>query len=140
VDVGDERVAEIANGLVVLLGVGAKDRPEDGERLAGKIAALRIFDDAGRMQRALADVRGMVLAVPQFTLYADARHGRRPEFTAAASPEQGRRLFDGFCGVLRGAGVEVRQGRFGATMRVTIEADGPVTIALSTDGWAEGEL
>jgi D-tyrosyl-tRNA(Tyr) deacylase len=140
VDVGDERVAEIAIGLVVLLGVGAKDRPEDGERLAGKIAALRIFDDAGRMQRAVGDVRGAVLAVPQFTLYADARHGRRPEFTAAAPPDQGRRLFDAFCGVLRGAGIDVRQGRFGATMRVTIEADGPVTIALSTDGWAESEL
>ena len=140
VNVGDERVAEIKSGVVVLLGVGANDRPEDGERLAGKIASLRIFEEAGKMQRALADVGGFVLAVPQFTLYGDARHGRRPEFTAAARPELGKRLFDAFCGNLRGAGIEVRQGRFGATMQVSLEADGPVTLALSTDGWRESEL
>ena len=140
VNVGDERVAEIKSGIVVLLGVGANDRPEDGERLAGKIASLRIFEEAGKMQRALADVGGFVLAVPQFTLYGDARHGRRPEFTAAARPELGKRLFDAFCGALRGAGIEVRQGRFGATMQVSLEADGPVTLALSTDGWRESEL
>jgi D-tyrosyl-tRNA(Tyr) deacylase len=133
-------VAEIESGLVVLLGVGANDRPEDGERLAAKIAGLRIFEEAGKMQRALAEVGGMVLAVPQFTLYGDARHGRRPDFTSAAPPELGKRLFDGFCGALRGVGVEVRQGRFGAAMLVTIEADGPVTLALSTDGWSESEL
>ena len=140
VDVGDERVADIRSGVVVLLGVGAHDRPEDGERLAAKIAALRIFEEAGKMQQALADVGGVVLVVPQFTLYGDARHGRRPDFTAAAPPELGRRLFDAFCGALRGAGVEVRQGRFGAAMLVTIEADGPVTLALSTDGWRESEI
>ena len=141
VDVGDERLAEINAGVVVLLGVGANDRPEDGERLGAKVADLRIFDDErGRLQRALADVGGAVLAVPQFTLYADARRGRRPEFTAAAGPDKGRRLFDAFCGVLRGRGLDVRQGRFGATMRVTIDADGPVTIALSTDGWGESEV
>jgi D-tyrosyl-tRNA(Tyr) deacylase len=140
VDVAGERVADIKSGIVVLLGVGAKDRPEDGERLAAKIAALRIFEEAGKMQRALADVRGMVLAVPQFTLYGDARHGRRPEFTAAAPPELGKRLFEAFCGNLRGAGLEVRQGRFGAAMLVNIEADGPVTLAFSTDGWRESEL
>jgi D-tyrosyl-tRNA(Tyr) deacylase len=140
VDVDEERVAEIGAGLVVLLGVGANDRPEDGERLAAKIAGLRIFEEAGRMQRSLTDIGGMVLAVPQFTLYGDARHGRRPEFTAAAPPDVGRRLFEGFCGVMRGKGIEVRQGRFGAMMRVSIEADGPVTLALSTDGWRESEL
>ena len=141
VDVGDERLAEINAGLVVLLGVGANDRPEDGERLGAKVADLRIFDDErGRLQRGLADVGGAVLAVPQFTLYADARRGRRPEFTAAAGPDKGRRLFDAFCGVLRGRGLDVRQGRFGATMRVTIDADGPVTVALSTDGWGESEV
>jgi D-tyrosyl-tRNA(Tyr) deacylase len=133
-------VAEIKSGVVVLLGVGANDRPEDGERLAAKVAALRIFEEAGRMQRALADVGGAVLAVPQFTLYGDVRHGRRPDFTAAAPPELGKRLFEGFCGALRGNGVEVRQGRFGATMLVSLEADGPVTLALSTDGWRESEL
>ena len=139
-DVGEERVAEIKSGVVVLLGVGANDRPEDGERLAAKIAGLRIFEEAGRMQRAIGDVGGMALAVPQFTLYGDARHGRRPDFTAAAPPELGKRLFEAFCGALRGTGVEVRQGRFGATMLVSVEADGPVTLALSTDGWRESEL
>ena len=133
-------MAEIKSGVVVLLGVGLNDRPEDGERLAAKIAALRIFEEAGKMQRAVADVGGTVLAVPQFTLYGDARHGRRPDFTAAAPPELGKRLFDAFCGALRGTGVDVRQGRFGAAMLVSIEADGPVTLALSTDGWRESQL
>ncbi len=133
-------MAEIKTGVVVLLGVGVNDRPEDGERLAVKIAGLRIFEEGGRMQRALADVGGAVLAVPQFTLYGDARHGRRPDFTAAAPPDLGKRLFEGFCGALRGNGVEVRQGRFGAAMLVRLEADGPVTLTLSTDGWQESEL
>jgi D-aminoacyl-tRNA deacylase len=140
VDVGDERVAEIKSGVVVLLGVGANDRPEDGERLAAKVAALRIFEADGKMRLALADVGGAVLAVPQFTLYGDARHGRRPDFTAAAPPELGKRLFDAFCGVLRGNGLEVGQGRFGAGMTVALEADGPVTLVLSTDGWRESEI
>ena len=133
-------MAEINAGVVVLLGVGANDRPEDGERLAAKIAALRIFEEGGKMQRSLADVGGMALAVPQFTLYGDARHGRRPEFTSAAPPDVGKRLFDAFCGSLRGTGIQVRAGRFGAAMLVALEADGPVTIALSTDGWRESEL
>ena len=133
-------MAEIKSGVVVLLGVGVNDRPEDGERLAAKIAGLRIFEEAGRMQRALADMGGAVLAVPQFTLYGDARHGRRPDFTAAAPPDVGKRLFEGFCGALRGNGVEVRQGRFGAAMLVRVEADGPVTLTFSTDGWQESEL
>lgn len=133
-------MAEIKSGLVVLVGIGVNDRPEDGERLAAKIAGLRIFEEGGRMQRALADVGGAVLAVPQFTLYGDARHGRRPDFTAAAPPELGKRLFEGFCGALRATGVEVRQGRFGAPMLVKYEADGPVTLALSTDAWRESEL
>ena len=133
-------MAEIKSGVVVLLGVGANDRPEDGERLAAKIAGLRIFEEAGKMQRALADVGGVVLAVPQFTLYGDARRGRWPDFAAAAPPDHGKRLFDAFCGALRGTGVEVRQGRFGAAMLVSVEADGPVTLALSTDVWRESEL
>jgi D-tyrosyl-tRNA(Tyr) deacylase len=140
VHVGGEQVAEIKNGIVLLVGVGAADKPEDGERLAAKIAGLRIFEEDGRMRKALGDVRGTALAVPQFTLYADARHGRRPEFTGAAPPDVGKRLFEAFCGALRGAGVEVQQGRFGASMRVVLEADGPVTIALSTDGWPESQI
>lgn len=138
---GEERAAEIGAGFVVLLGVGANDRPEDGERLAAKVAALRVFDDErGRLNRTVGEAGGAVLVVPQFTLYGDIRHGRRPDFTVAAAPEIGQRLFDAFCGVLRGLGLTVAAGRFGARMRVSIEADGPVTIVATTDGWAEGDL
>jgi D-tyrosyl-tRNA(Tyr) deacylase len=141
VHVADEPVASIGQGLVVLLGVAADDRPEDGERLGAKILALRIFDDdRGKLGRTILDVAGTVLVVPQFTLYGDIRHGRRPDFAHAAPPDTGRRLFEAFCGVLRGAKAQVVQGRFGATMRVSIEGDGPVTVVASTDGWAEGDL
>src|SRR5439155_21304219 len=127
VDVGDERVAEIKSGIVVLLGVGANDRPEDGERLAAKIAGLRIFEERGRMQRALADVGGAALAVPQFTWYGDARHDRRPDVTAAAPLELGKRLFEGLCGALRGNRVAVHHGRFGGPRPGRLGAGGPVT-------------
>jgi D-tyrosyl-tRNA(Tyr) deacylase len=141
VHVDDATVARIGPGLAVLVGVGAGDRAEDGERLAAKVLALRIFDDErGKLDRTVLDIGGGVLAVPQFTLYGDVRHGRRPDFAKAAPPDQGRRLFDAFCGVLRGAGATVAQGTFGASMRVELEGDGPVTIVLSTDGWAEGDL
>lgn len=141
VHVADERVAAIAKGLVVLLGVAADDRPEDGERLGSKVLALRVFDDDhGKLDRTVLDIAGTVLVVPQFTLYGDIRHGRRPDFAHAAPPDLGRRLFDGFCGVLRGAKADVAQGRFGANMRIEMEADGPVTIVVSTDGWVEGSL
>ena len=141
VHVADETVATIGPGLTVLLGVAADDRPEDGERVAAKILGLRIFDDGrGRLDRTLKDSGGSVLVIPQFTLYGDVRHGRRPDFTAAAPPELGRRLFDAFCGVLRGADAPVAQGRFGADMRIVLEADGPVTLVLSTDGWVEADL
>ncbi len=141
VEVGTERIAAIGPGLVVLLGVGRDDRPEDGEALASKIAALRVFDnERGRMNRTVLDAEGEVLVVPQFTLYGDVRHGRRPDFTAAAPPEMGERLFGAFCGSLRGEGLRVASGRFGASMRVRLEADGPVTIVASTDGWAEGDI
>ena len=141
VHVANETIATIGPGLTVLLGVAADDRPEDGERLAAKVLALRIFDDdRGRLDRTLKDSGGSVLVIPQFTLYGDVRHGRRPDFTAAAPQELGRRLFDAFCGALRGADAAVAQGRFGADMRIVLEADGPVTLVLSTDGWAEADL
>lgn len=141
VRIADQSVAHIGPGLVVLLGVGTDDRAEDGERLAAKILALRIFDDdRGKLGRTVNDIAGTVLVVPQFTLYGDVRHGRRPDFAKAAPPEQGRRLFEAFCGVLRGAGATVAQGTFGADMRVEIDADGPVTIVVSTDGWREGNI
>ena len=89
---------------------------------------------------AVAEAGGSVLVVPQFTLYGDIGRGRRPDFTAAAPPELGRRLYDAFCGVLRGNGLTIATGMFGASMRVQIDADGPVTIVASTDRWSEGEL
>jgi D-aminoacyl-tRNA deacylase len=139
--VEDVPVSAITCGLVVLLGIGAGDRPEDGERLAAKIATLRIFEDErGKMARSVADLGAEILVVPQFTLYGDIRDGRRPDFTKAAPPDKGRRLFDGFCGALRAAGVPIGTGRFGAHMRVLMDADGPVTIVASTDAWAEGDL
>jgi D-tyrosyl-tRNA(Tyr) deacylase len=141
VHVAEDTVATIGPGLAVLLGIAADDRPEDGERVATKLLGLRIFDDGrGRLDRTLKDTGGSFLVIPQFTLYGDVRHGRRPDFTAAASADLGRRLFEAFCGVLRGADAPVEQGRFGADMRVVLEADGPVTLVLSTDGWAEADL
>lgn len=139
--VAEENVASIGPGLAVLLGVAADDRPEDGERVAAKILALRIFDDGrGRLDRTLKDTGGSLLVIPQFTLYGDVRHGRRPDFTAAAPPDVGRRLFEAFCGLLRAADAVVAQGRFGADMRIVLEADGPVTLVLTTDGWVEADL
>lgn len=141
VEVAGERNGAIGHGLVVLLGVGANDTAMDGERLGAKIASLRVFDDgSGKLQHTVADAGGSVLVVPQFTLYGDVRRGRRPDFTAAAPPDLGRRLFDAFCGVLRASGLSVETGMFGASMRVQIDADGPVTIVASTDRWTEGEL
>jgi D-tyrosyl-tRNA(Tyr) deacylase len=141
VEVAGERGGSIAHGLVVLLGIGAKDTAVDGERLAAKIAGLRIFPDAtGKLQHTVTHANGGVLVVPQFTLYGDVRQGRRPDFMSAAPPDVGRRLFEGFCGALRGSGITVATGVFGAVMRVQIDADGPVTIVVSTDRWTEAEL
>lgn len=141
VEVDGERAGSIGRGLVVLLGVGANDTAIDGERLAAKIASLRIFDDgSGKLQHTVADAGGSVLVIPQFTLYGDVRRGRRPDFTAAAPPDVGRRLYEAFCGVLRANGLTVSMGVFGAAMQVQIDADGPVTIVVSTDRWTEGEL
>ena len=141
VSVAGEHIAEIGAGLVVLLGVGAADHAEDGERLAHKIGDLRILaDDAGRMNRSAREQSAPVLVVPQFTLYADLRHGRRPDFTTAAPPELGRRLFEVFCGSLRAQELRVASGRFGAHMEIDLVADGPVTIVASTDAWPEAEI
>ena len=131
--VGEERVADIGRGLVVLLGVAAGDGPEDAARLARKTAELRIFADAaGRFDLSLLDVSGQALVVSQFTLLADTRKGRRPSFTQAAPPDEAEPLVDAFCVALREAGVEVQTGRFGAHMLVEIHNDGPVTVLLES--------
>jgi D-tyrosyl-tRNA(Tyr) deacylase len=133
VTVGEERVADIGRGLVVLLGVAADDGPEHAAKLARKTAELRIFADAaGRFDLSLLDVSGQALVVSQFTLLADTRKGRRPSFTRAAAPEEAEPLVDAFCAALREVGVEVQTGRFGARMLVEIHNDGPVTIVLDS--------
>jgi D-tyrosyl-tRNA(Tyr) deacylase len=131
VEVGGERVAAVGGGLLVLVAAGAGDGPEAPAQLAAKVARLRIFADAeGRMNRSITDVGGEALVVSQFTLYADVRRGNRPGFTGAARPDVGERLVDAFCEALRGLGVPVQTGRFGAHMQVTLVNDGPVTIWL----------
>jgi D-tyrosyl-tRNA(Tyr) deacylase len=129
--VGIETVGQIGTGLLVLLGVAAGDGEADADRLAGKIARLRIFpDDLGRFDRDVGEAGGGVLAVSQFTLLADTRKGNRPSFSDAAPPEEAEHLYDRFCAALAGAGVVVERGLFGARMAVELVNDGPVTIVL----------
>jgi D-tyrosyl-tRNA(Tyr) deacylase len=124
-------VGAIGRGYVVLLGVTHGDGEAEAAWLANKIAGLRLFEDkAGKMNLALEDVGGSVLVVSQFTLYADARKGRRPSFTNAASPDQAEPLVATFAEQLRRAGLRVETGEFGAMMMVEIHNDGPVTLML----------
>jgi D-aminoacyl-tRNA deacylase len=133
VRVGDDVVAEIGAGLVVLLGVGPDDDEAIADSLARRVTELRIFDDAeGRTNLSLMDVGGAALVVSQFTLYADTRRGRRPGFTGAAAPELAERLYLRFAATIRALGVEVATGRFGAVMAVELVNDGPFTIWLDT--------
>ena len=124
-------VAEIGHGLVILLGVSPLDSEAQAKFLAEKVANLRIFEDAQeKMNLSLLDVKGAAIVVSQFTLYADARKGRRPSFTEAAPPEVARPLVDRFVEYLQAQGVETQTGEFGAHMVVDITNDGPVTILL----------
>ena len=133
VTVQGEVVGQVGRGFLVLLGVTAADGEAEAGLLARKIAGLRVFeDDGGKMNLALADVGGAVLAVSQFTLYADMRKGRRPSFIAAARPEQAEPLYQRFCTLLRAEGVAVQQGIFQAEMQVSLVNDGPVTIWMDS--------
>jgi D-aminoacyl-tRNA deacylase len=115
----------------VLLGVARGDTPEDAERLAGKVARLRIFEnDKGKLNRSLLDAGGAALVVSQFTLIADTAKGNRPSFSAAAPPEQAEPIYEAFCAGLRELGVDVATGVFGARMQLELVNDGPVTIIL----------
>ncbi len=126
-------VGAVGRGLVVLLGVARGDVEADARALAGKVAGLRVFEDAaGKMNLALADVGGGVLVVSQFTLLGDARKGNRPSFIDAAPPEEGNALYERFCALLRGKGLPVETGTFRATMEVELVNDGPVTILLDS--------
>lgn len=134
VEVDGERRAKIANGLVVLLGVGAGDEERRAELLAKKAAELRIFaDEAGKMNRSLIDVGGECLVVSQFTLYADLRRGRRPYFGEAEKPDRASALCEVFVQALREMRVRVEEGVFGANMSVALVNEGPVTIWIDTE-------
>jgi D-tyrosyl-tRNA(Tyr) deacylase len=123
--------AEIGSGLLALLGVAHGDGEEEAERLAGKVARLRVFeDDTGRFDRSLLETGGAALVVSQFTLLADTTKGNRPSFTAAAPPEHAEPVYERFCLALRELGIVVEQGVFGARMEVELVNDGPVTIVL----------
>jgi len=125
---GDERVAEIADGLLVLLAVHDRDDQGDADRLARKILALRVFpDEAGRMNRSVTEANGQILCVSNFTLYGDTRKGNRPSFGEAAPPEQAEPLYERVCDAL-GA----QRGRFGAQMQVELVNDGPVTLLVES--------
>lgn len=131
VTVEDRTVGEIGSGLLALVGVAHEDTAATAQRLAAKTAALRIFaDDVRLMNLSVRDVGGAILAVSQFTLYADARKGNRPSFSAAAVAEQGEAVYEAYVAALRDAGLPVKTGVFGAHMLVELENDGPVTVLL----------
>jgi D-aminoacyl-tRNA deacylase len=127
---GVERGA-VSRGFLALVGVAHEDDAAAARKLAAKTARLRVFaDEAGLMNLALGDVGGAVLAVSQFTLYADTRRGNRPSFTGAAAPEQGEAVYEAYVEALRAEGVPVETGVFGAHMQVDLVNDGPVTVLL----------
>jgi len=130
----DGRVTgEIGAGLVALVGVGREDTSATAISMAEKIVNLRIFnDEQGKMNRSLLDTNGAILAVSQFTLYGDARGGRRPSFVLAAPPEMGKALYEEFVAALRSLGIRVETGVFQAHMSVELVNDGPVTILLDS--------
>jgi D-aminoacyl-tRNA deacylase len=133
VRVGGEVVGEIGAGLCVLLGVARGDEHAEAERLAGRIARLRIFENEdGRFDRSVLDMGGAVLVVSQFTLIADTEKGNRPSFSGAAPPAEAEQLYEAFFMALRELGVQVETGVFGARMQVELVNDGPVTIILET--------
>jgi D-tyrosyl-tRNA(Tyr) deacylase len=133
VSVAGDTVGQIGPGLLVLVGVQPGDIPAQAQRMAERILGYRVFDDAdGRMNLSLADTRGGLLLVPQFTLAADTDRGRRPSFTSAAEPPQARAMFDCLVDAARASHALVATGRFGAHMQVSLTNDGPVTFLLRT--------
>ena len=131
--VNGEAGGAIGPGLLVLLGVGQMDTPEDATHLASKTAYLRIFDDAeGKLNRSILDVRGEMLVISQFTLYADCGKGRRPSFIDAARPEMAKPLYETFVAQVRRLGVPVQTGEFQTLMDVELVNRGPVTILLDS--------
>lgn len=139
VTVAGAESGRIERGLLVLLGATHGDGEEQAAWLAGKVAGLRVFGDAeGRMNLDVREAGGAALVVPQFTLYGDARRGRRPDFVAAARPEQAEPLFERFCAALAAERVRVERGVFRAHMEVELLNDGPVTLMIETPAAGEG--
>jgi len=135
VQVDGQLTGQIDAGLCVLLGVTHEDCANDVAWMAEKLANLRIFEDEnGKMNRSVRDIGGGILLVSQFTLYGDARKGRRPSFTSAASPEQAEHLYDDLVLALKRAGLPVQTGVFQAMMQVSLCNDGPVTLILDSKG------
>ena len=135
VSVGGQAVSAIGRGVVVLVGIATGDTATEAERMAGKVARLRVFEnEEGRFDRSLSDVGGEALVVSQFTLIADSKRqkGTRPDFSKAASKDVAEPLYEHFCAALRELGIRVEQGVFGANMAVHLVNDGPVTIILET--------
>ena len=134
VSIGGGTSGEIGAGLMILLAVGREDTAAVATALAEKAANLRIFEDEnGKMNLSLLDMKGAALVVSQFTLYGDARGGRRPSFIAAATPELAKALYEEFCSALRNLGVQVATGIFQAMMSVELVNEGPVTILLDSE-------
>lgn len=134
VRVNGEIVGQIPHGLMLLVGIRHEDTEEDARYLANKIVNLRIFEDEnGKMNDTLVDNGGQILSISQFTLYGDCRKGRRPNFTAAAKPDQARELYDYFNQLLREHGVKVETGLFGAMMEVDFVNSGPVTLIIDSE-------
>jgi D-tyrosyl-tRNA(Tyr) deacylase len=136
VRVGDRIVGEIGRGLLVLLGIGRDDGPEQVRYIAGKIRDARLFEGENNkpMDRSVVEIGGAVLVVSQFTLYGDMRRGRRPSFDGAAPPDLARALYEDLVRELRAAPLPVATGEFQAMMHVELVNDGPVTILLDSDG------
>ncbi|MEE9392150.1 MAG: D-aminoacyl-tRNA deacylase [Planctomycetota bacterium] len=131
VRVHSQVVGAINSGLLILVGIHQDDTPAELSWMADKVAGLRIFRDAaGKMNLSVGDAQGAILAVSQFTLFADTKKGKRPSFGAAARPEQAKALFDDFCNLLRAHDLKVETGIFGADMQVKLVNDGPVTIPI----------
>lgn len=133
VTVDEEIIGQIDQGLMLLVGVTHEDEEKDADYLAEKIAGLRIFEDeSGKMNHSVLDVQGAILSVSQFTLYADTRKGKRPNFMAAAKPDLAEPLYEYFNEQLRKKGLHVETGKFGVMMDVSLTNDGPVTLILES--------
>ena len=131
----DEQVTgEIKDGYMALVGISTEDQEDVLEKMADKVVNLRVFsDDEGKMNCSLLDVKGEILSISQFTLYADAKKGRRPSFTHAAKPDVSLPMYNQFNELLKAKGVHVETGIFGADMKISLLNDGPVTIILDSD-------